>query len=61
MNSLKHNLCIGDSLEDGSVIILDQDRLCYKVKSVSNDAVGVRTISKALRSEEHTSELQSRI
>ena len=48
MNNIKHNLCIGDSSDDGSVIILDQDRLCYKVKSVSNGAVGVRTISKAL-------------
>lgn len=44
MNNVKHDLCIGDSSDDGSVLILDQDRLCYKVKSVSNGAVGVRTI-----------------
>lgn len=34
-----------------SVEILDQDRLCYQVKSVSNGAVGIRTISKALLKE----------
>lgn len=48
MSNIKHHLHIGDSSDDGSVLILDQDRLCYRVKSVSNGAVGVRTISKAL-------------
>ena len=41
-------LKIGDKVEDDSLVILDEDRLCYSVKSVSNGGVGVRTISKAL-------------
>ena len=47
-----HNeLLIGDRTEDNSLIVLDEDRLCYSVKSVSNGGVGVRTISKALLAE----------
>ena len=44
-------LKIGDKVEDDSLVILDEDRLCYSVRSVSNGGVGVRTISKALLSE----------
>lgn len=44
-------LHIGDKTSDDSLIILDEDRLCYRVRSVSNGAVGVRTISKVLLEE----------
>lgn len=44
-------LHIGDKTSDDSLIVLDEDRLCYRVRSVSNGAVGVRTISKALLEE----------
>ena len=44
-------LKVGDRTEDGALIILDEDRLCYSVRSVSNGGVGVRTISKALLAE----------
>lgn len=37
--------------ENGQVTILDEDRLCYLVKSVSKGAEGYRTISKALLQE----------
>ena len=42
---------IGDKTQDNSLVILDEDRLCYSVKSVSNGGVGIRTISKALLAE----------
>ena len=45
---MKLNLQIGDESADGAIIVLDEDRLCYRVKSISNGAVGVRTISKDL-------------
>lgn len=48
MNNVLH---IGDKTFDDSLVILDEDRLCYRVRSVSNGAVGVRTISKALLEE----------
>ena len=48
---MQNELQTGDSTEDGSLVILDEDRLCYSVKSVSNGGVGVRTISKALLAE----------
>lgn len=38
----------GDVSNNGQVTILDEDRLCYLVKSVSKGAEGYRTISKAL-------------
>lgn len=38
----------GDISKNGQVTILDEDRLCYLVKSVSKGAEGYRTISKAL-------------
>ena len=44
-------LLIGDKTSDDSLVILDDDRLCYRVRSISNGAVGVRTISKALLNE----------
>ena len=44
-------LNIGDVSENGQVTIIDEDRLCYLVKSVSKGAIGYRTISKALLKE----------
>ncbi len=44
-------LKIGDSSLDRKVTIIDEDRLCYLVKSVSRGASGIRTISKALLKE----------
>jgi MoxR-like ATPase len=41
----------GDISNNGQVTILDEDRLCYLVKSVSKGAEGYRTISKALLQE----------
>lgn len=46
-----YELLIGDKSRDESLVVLDEDRLCYRVKSVSNGGVGVRTISKALLAE----------
>ena len=45
---IEHKLEIGDSSANGSVTIIDADRLCYIVRSSNNGAVGLRTISKAL-------------
>ncbi len=47
LNKLKK----GDVSANGQVTILDEDRLCYLVKSVSKGAEGHRTISKALLQE----------
>ncbi len=48
----KHNtLKIGDTSDNGQIIIIDEDRLCYLVKSMSRGALGVRTISKKLLEE----------
>ena len=44
-------LQIGDVSDNGQITIIDEDRLCYLVKSVSKGAVGLRTISKALLDE----------
>ena len=44
-------LRIGDVSDNGQITIIDEDRLCYLVKSVSKGAVGLRTISKALLDE----------
>ena len=38
----------GDVSNNGQVTIIDEDRLCFLVKSVSKGAIGYRTISKAL-------------
>ena len=48
---MQKELSVGDKTQDDSLVVLDEDRLCYSVKSVSNGAVGVRTISKALLAE----------
>lgn len=45
---MKKDLHVGDGTLDGSIVVIDEDRLCYKIKSISNGAVGVRTISKEL-------------
>ena len=45
------NLKIGDISDNGQVTIVDEDRLCYLVKSESRGSVGIRTISKALLDE----------
>lgn len=44
-------LIVGMSDRDGMITVLDEDRLCYQVRSNSKGAVGVRTISKALLAE----------
>ena len=44
-------LRIGDMSDNGQITIVDEDRLCYIVKSDSRGAVGLRTISKALLNE----------
>ena len=41
-------LKIGETSENGQVTIVDEDRLCYIVRSEGKGAVGLRTISKAL-------------
>lgn len=49
-SGMKDNLLlkIGETSENGQVTIVDEDRLCYIVKSESKGKVGLRTISKAL-------------
>ena len=44
-------LNIGDTSDNGQITIIDEDRLCYLVKSTSRGAYGIRTISKSLLSE----------
>ena len=41
----------GDVSDNGQITIVDEDRLCYIVRSFSKGAVGLRTISKALLKE----------
>ena len=41
----------GDASNNGQITIVDEDRLCYLVKSFSKGATGLRTISKALLQE----------
>lgn len=45
------NLKIGDVSDNGQIVIIDEDRLCYLVKSTSRGAYGLRTISKSLLGE----------
>ena len=45
------NLKIGDVSDNGQIVIIDEDRLCYLVKSTSRGAYGIRTISKKLLEE----------
>lgn len=47
----ENKLRIGDASDNGQVTIVDEDRLCYIVKSDNRGAVGLRTISKALLNE----------
>jgi len=49
--TVENKLQIGDVSDNGQITIIDEDRLCYLVKSVSKGAVGLRTISKALLDE----------
>ncbi|MCR5555607.1 MAG: AAA family ATPase [Bacteroidales bacterium] len=44
-------LNIGDTSDNGQIIIIDEDRICYLVKSTSRGAIGIRTISKKLLEE----------
>ena len=44
-------LNIGDTSDNGQITIIDEDRLCYLVKSTSRGAYGLRTISKLLLAE----------
>ena len=46
--SIKLLLRVGDVSDNGQVTIIDEDRLCYLVRSESKGAIGIRTISKAL-------------
>lgn len=45
------NLNIGDTSDNGQITIIDEDRICYLVKSTSRGAFGIRTISKKLLEE----------
>ena len=47
----EQKLRIGDTSENGQVTIVDEDRLCYLVKSEFRGASGLRTISKNLLKE----------
>lgn len=49
--NMKRELNIGDTSDNGQITILDEDRLCYLVKSESKGAFGIRTISKTLLEE----------
>lgn len=44
-------LQIGMSDENGQVTVVDEDRLCYRVRNKAKGAVGIRTISKDLLKE----------
>lgn len=48
---INNKLKIGDKSENGQITIIDEDRLCYIVKSNSKGAIGLRTISKSLLKE----------
>ena len=48
---LNNRLQIGDVSNNGQVEIVDEDRLCYLVRSISKGATGLRTISKSLLEE----------
>ena len=43
-----NKLNIGDTSDNGQITIIDEDKLCYLVKSTNRGASGERTISKAL-------------
>ena len=48
---IENILQVGDVSDNGQVTIVDEDRLCYLVRSESRGAVGLRTISKAILKE----------
>lgn len=48
---VKIQLRKGDVSDNGQITIVDEDRLCYIVRSFSKGAIGLRTISKALLKE----------
>lgn len=45
------HLKIGDYSDNGQITIIDEDKLCYLVRSTNRGASGLRTISKALLKE----------
>jgi len=47
----KAKLHIGDYSDNGQITIVNEDKLCYLVRSTSRGASGLRTISKALLKE----------
>ncbi len=46
-----YNLRVGDSTEDKSLIVHDEDRLCFQVRWLTHGRYSIRTISKALLNE----------
>ncbi len=48
---MKYSIKPGMRSVNGQVEILDEDRLCLEIKSISKGAIGVRTISKKLLAE----------
>lgn len=48
---IENRLQVGDVSDNRQVTIVDEDRLCYLVRSESRGAVGLRTISKAILNE----------
>ena len=48
---VNYKLNIGDKFDNGQsqIEIVDEDRLCYLVKSFSKGAIGIRTVSKSDR------------
>lgn len=46
-----NKLNIGDTSDNSQITIIDEDRICYLVKSTSRGAFGIRTISKKLLEE----------
>ena len=50
MNNEKQ-LYKGDMSDNGQIEIIDEDRLCYIVRSTNRNAIGLRTISKAILGE----------
>ena len=51
MGTTMHTLHIGDRTEDNTLIIHDEDRLCYQVRWLARGTYSIRTISKALLNE----------
>ena len=47
--NIDSSLRIGDVSDNRQITIVDEDRLCYIVKSESRGSIGLRTISKGKR------------